>query len=807
MPYEYINEPGRYQFIDDEPKKKSAFGTPSDLMAGALRGAGSIGATLLSPIDYAAKKLGISNDFIGRDDRRSAMDSALQTLGADPQSWAYAGGKLGGEIAGTAGIGGVLAAPLKFAPRLAQSIASAGFSTSSKVAPGLGNWAADTGIRAAGGAITGAGMAGMIDPNDAKTGAFVGAALPVALQLAGKVGNTVYNAVKSGKPGSGKLLADALGVSEDELQNIITKAQAAPESLIPGSNLTLSQALQQQGANLPQVKMLERIVSGGPGGDALLNRYADQGTARLDALRNQGARTYQGAPRAEATTTGDLLGNVLRTQEGDERAAQSALWKSLTDRATNEGVALQLPLKDMQGAMNPLGRGSVGMGADARSLMNEANNIGTVELPGIEQTAKGKTQSLEQAVRAMGGIRPTKDYLVGELRDLTNRESGTTGLVSKMGRSIDDVSANMFERGFIPENDPAILLEILRGGGGRNVFARDITEESLQRPFEAAMGDLPGAERIPQAVPFDQFQRLRSSAGELAAKAGNAGNRTEAGVLNSIKGMLEGRVNDATAGNLLPGEVMPQGFNAQYGAARDATRKWYERYGGGNNIESILRKPAGQDYTLSGDQITNKLWHGGSGLARDVSNLKNVLGQDHPALGSLQDFIMTDAASKTKASGDLGAALPRYVETRMPGLLEALNPDQLKAITGVAGDIRNADAASAVQGLLGSDTQAKIARSLDAGLLDSSMAKTLGKVLSIKGIGLDTLRSKAAESVIKYKGKTLADLLANPKVAAAALNDARFVNATDPKTIQALYLSVSRSAPAVENQMRQLETQ
>jgi hypothetical protein len=457
---------------------------------------------------------------------------------------------------------------------------------------------------------------------------------------------------------------------------------------------------------------------------------------------------------------------------------------------------LQIPIDELQAAMRPLGRGTVGAGADARAFLNEAQNIGTMEMPAIKQAAANKSQSLEQAVRQMGGIHPGSTKLSGELKALTNRQSGTTGLVSTMGKDLQRVTDAMFERGYIPDNETSTLLSALHGGAGKNTFADDITDDAFRRGIDNAMGDLPGAERMRVPVSFEEFQRLRSSAGELAAKAGNAGNRTEAGVLNQFKSLLEGRVNDASAGNLMAGEVMPQGFKGQYNAARDGTRQWYERYGGGNNIESILRKPVGQDYKLTGDEITNKLWHGGAGLGGDVANLKRVLSDNNrdPAMKSLQEFIMSDAAGRTKASGDLGAALPKYVADRMPGLLEAMTPEQLKSLTSVAGDIRNAAAASNVEGLLGSDSYAKISRAMDAGLLDSTFAKGAGRI-GYKGISLEPARAKLADMVMTHKGKTISQLLANPKAAAAALADAQFVKSAGPEVAGMLRLSLARSAP------------
>jgi hypothetical protein len=78
---------------------------------GALRGAGSIGATILTPIDA----------MTGRTDRRQAMTDATQSLGADPNSAMYALGKTGAEIAGTAGAGGAVANTLSRVPGVAAA--------------------------------------------------------------------------------------------------------------------------------------------------------------------------------------------------------------------------------------------------------------------------------------------------------------------------------------------------------------------------------------------------------------------------------------------------------------------------------------------------------------------------------------------------------------------------------------------------------------------------------------------------------------------------------------------------------------
>lgn len=787
-----------------------------NLGAGAIRGAGSIGATILAPYDMAVDAIkgdrgpNLSGLVTGQrpisrnQERRQAMDKALAGMGAEPDSALYAVGKIGGEIAGTAGAGGVVANALgrvpavaAAAPNLLQAVRSSG------MVAGNTSGVANALTRAGGGAISGAAQAAMVNPSDVVSGAAIGAVTPGLLKLAGMAGAQVLNAVKGGRPNAGKMLADALGVTEAELPAMVAAANRAPAELVPGSKLTFSQALQTQGANTPGAKMLERVVSGGPGGDALLKRFADQGEARMAALQAQGAETYQGAAADLKTRAGDKIGAILRTQAGDDQATARAAWEALHGRAGNEGVALQLPLDEMQGAMGALGPGTVGAGKDAQALMREAQNIGTLEIPPItfgKASSGARQESLLDAVKRAGGINAgsvSSRMLGGEVAAL--RESGLGRVVYKnRGQSAAKMAEKMHEAGFLPDEDPATLLDLLRNAGA-STFSRGANMDSVYRAAaERAMGDAPTeVQRVAVAAPFDAFQRLRRSAGELAAKPNIS--PAEANVLGNFKRLLEGRVDEAAQGNLLSGEVMPAGFRGEYNAARDMTRANAERYKAGNNITQILNRPVGQDYKLAGDEVTNKLWHGGAGLAQDVGNLKGVLSGDNydPTMEALRKFIMTDAASKVTAGGNLGSALPKYVENRLPGLQEAMAPEQLNALSGVAADIRNAEAAASVPGLRGSDTQAKIARALDAGLLDSTMARALARVTTFKGLGIEPMRSKWAASFVESKGKTMAALLADPKAAAQALQDAAFISTADPASLRALQLVVSRGAPVL----------
>lgn len=168
-----------------ESQDSGLLGTIGNFGAGALRGAGSIGATILSPIDKAAKAMGVSNGYIGMDNRREMIDEGLKELGADPGSTAYKTGKLGAEIAGTAGVGGMLAAPLRaIAPGLAAATASSGMT------------GAGLATRMAGGALTGAVSAGLVNPEDALVGGVVGGVLPPSVKALGKVGSKLGASIR-----------------------------------------------------------------------------------------------------------------------------------------------------------------------------------------------------------------------------------------------------------------------------------------------------------------------------------------------------------------------------------------------------------------------------------------------------------------------------------------------------------------------------------------------------------------------------------------------------------------------------------
>lgn len=137
-----------------------------NLQSGAIRGAGSIGATIMRPFETAEENA----------QRRADITGGLELMGAQPNTLAFQTGKLGGEIAGTAGVGNAIAMPLRVAraaPAFATALESGG--TAAK----LPLW-----MRGVGGAVTGGAGGAVIDPTAQNIGTSMafGGLVPMGLQ-------------------------------------------------------------------------------------------------------------------------------------------------------------------------------------------------------------------------------------------------------------------------------------------------------------------------------------------------------------------------------------------------------------------------------------------------------------------------------------------------------------------------------------------------------------------------------------------------------------------------------------------------
>jgi hypothetical protein len=174
--------------IDAHINQGSTKQKTTDEIGGFLRGAGRIGSTLVELGNTGGtygKPLGTLLDRVKQ--RNDGVAGGLQELGANPEAGRFKTTDILAQILGTAGVPGMLAKGAAAVPaisRFAPALESGGFSTGLKGAENIV-------ARPVAGAVGGAASVGLVDPEQAATGAKYGAVAPVAIKAIGETGRAV----------------------------------------------------------------------------------------------------------------------------------------------------------------------------------------------------------------------------------------------------------------------------------------------------------------------------------------------------------------------------------------------------------------------------------------------------------------------------------------------------------------------------------------------------------------------------------------------------------------------------------------
>jgi hypothetical protein len=239
-----------------------------NLLGGGVRGAGSIGSTLARPFESSQDNA----------ERRARIDQNMQMVGAQPNSFAYQGGKLGAEIAGTAAIPGMagksaaaLLPALGVSAPVANTVATA-LATGGFRAPGASGIPA-LALRMGAGGLTGGAAAGLVDPTQAGDGALIGALLPPSVQMAGAVGRMASDAMKNGarslmqsaaKPTLAQLKSgDAATAIDTMLKNGISPNMRGVEKvqgLVDATDQRISDAIANSTATIDKANALAPVL-------------------------------------------------------------------------------------------------------------------------------------------------------------------------------------------------------------------------------------------------------------------------------------------------------------------------------------------------------------------------------------------------------------------------------------------------------------------------------------------------------------------------------------------------------------------
>ena len=485
------------ELFGEQPKKTSFFDDVrqgvGNLAAGAVRGAGSIGATLLAPKDILmdaidGKGLSLESNRM----RRDAMDQALQSMGAEPDSWMYKGGKLAGEIAGTAGAGGAVAngtrlglamsrkaVPAALDPLL-TAIASGGFKAGG--ATGLTGLA----TRAAGGAISGGVSAGLVNPEDAQTGAMYGAALPAAVKVAGEAGKLTGRAV------SGLAKYTAGLTTGAGAETFGTAYRAGKEG---GTNF-----LDNMRGNVPMTDVLDSAK------DALLKMRIDRGnqyrSGMMDISRDKTVIGFEPIENAVKSlqTMGSYKGQVINKNSAgvvNDISEVVGRWKNLdpAEYHTPEGLdALKKAISDI--------RDTTQFGTAARKAADTAYNSVkdqiTAQAPTYAKTMKDYSQAsdvLSEIEKALSlGNKAAADTSMRKLQSLMRNNVNTNfgnrlGLAKTLeenGAEILPAIAGQASSSFTPRG----LQGLAATGAGLASLTNPLTLAALPFTSPRLMGEL-----------------------------------------------------------------------------------------------------------------------------------------------------------------------------------------------------------------------------------------------------------------------------------------------------------------------------
>jgi hypothetical protein len=345
------------QYLDDFAQAHAS--ASKNALAGMLRGAGSIGATIAAPIDALArynndgKPVQIGGyDIVGQD-RRAAMDGGLELAGADKNSIPFQVGKAGMEVAGTAGAGGAVANSLRVIPVVARTSPGLIAAIESGGMSGGGNAI----TRAAGGAINGAATTALVDPSSAGSGAAVGGALPGVVKVAGMTGNALSSAAQGKaktlmqsaiKPTIAQLrTGDADIAAQTLLDYGISPTKEGVEQLrvmIDDINGQVSNAIKSSNATVSKNKILQSL-------DGVRKDFGNQvsPTSDLNAIdtvagdfANHPSIPTDAIPVQDAQTMKQGTYRVLSKKYGQIGSAETEAQKGLA-RGLKEEIAAAVP--------------------------------------------------------------------------------------------------------------------------------------------------------------------------------------------------------------------------------------------------------------------------------------------------------------------------------------------------------------------------------------------------------------------------------------------------------------------------------
>jgi hypothetical protein len=333
------------EFGEGMPKKRTVVENLMQVPTGIYKGFKDVTDTMFKG---GASAL----DYLAGTNTRASVDEAAQRANAEYQrtygdSTLAQGGRIAGNVLATAPVGGIIAAPFKMASRpavlasgvpydvafarvaapIAETIASAGFRTG--IAPTAGRAGLtgaqrglDLGLRAGGGAVTGAASAGLVNPEDVGTGAAIGAAVPVV------AAPVIKGAAKFLGWGKDVVTGRAAEVRVGEIMR-----EALKDNLIPATEalgrarpgITAIQALKEAGITSDPFMALGKMAESIDTKSAYrLLREAQEGAMQNQLAAVAGGATQTAAREAQVGAKNQLTALTTPMRDVELQAANQA---------------------------------------------------------------------------------------------------------------------------------------------------------------------------------------------------------------------------------------------------------------------------------------------------------------------------------------------------------------------------------------------------------------------------------------------------------------------------------------------------
>lgn len=828
MAYELIDDaspaPARWELVDEPPRTVKKIGTaalpligptlsalgiefdPAGLAKGLPSGAADIGNTILTGMTKAnekaaeflpdsivedrwKKKGALSGLVTGQPAQSEAgranadREASLKQFNEENASPSFSAGRLTANIAGTAGTGGALGGTVRaVAPRLAplaESLASSGFRTGLTPTT-LGGRVLDMGTRMLGAGATGYASAGLVNPDDAAAGGVISALLPPALKGAEKVTSAAAKGVRSmiapQIAKDARSIVEAAGFKANELPAVrAALAQQGPS--IVQAPATAPQILQN-----PGVSQLARTLRNA-GDTHLLTATQAQDAARLDALNRISPVT--GTVQQSAENFGNALGPEVRAADEAARARTAAAFDAVDPFDETRFI---LPIPQMEAAQQRfMGRGTFNGGANATRAIDTARDIGEETLEAVTPSAapgvRRQGQDIVQAIKSLGGIKQDSkgaQLLAGEIRDLKQTGNMRSIIQNGRGQSPDTLAEAMHAQGFLPDADPATLMNVLREHAmGNKVYSVAADRGNTFRAgLESAMGDAPGATTLPKPVPFREVQNLRSSIGEAHADALAKGRTREAAALDQMRREIDAAVDNVAAGNGRSGENFPGDIVNQWRQALALHQDRMQRFRTGPQA-SIFRQGGDGQPAAQGAELAPKFFSPRGSQADDMAAFGRIASPE--TTGLLKNYAVTDAAAQSNAAGALtNAKFNRWLAARSGAVNGLFDDGERATLSGVGRDLARADAAENLGRATGSNTAQNVQNALSLGLLDNPMVNGIAGRTPIIGRFTGPMLDALRQSAKRGRVDRLGTLLADPEELARAIDAYQRVSASRP---------------------------